>query len=80
MARAALRADGYAVHPQLTPPGLRATGADEPAPARIATWEEGDAVVVARAASTLEDICADETGDLARVSVGLRVVRGLLSG
>jgi glutamate dehydrogenase len=34
---------------------------------------------VARAASTLEDICADENGDLARMSVGLRVIRGLLS-
>jgi glutamate dehydrogenase len=34
---------------------------------------------VARAASTLEDICADDSGDLARVSVGLRVVRGLLA-
>jgi glutamate dehydrogenase len=28
---------------------------------------------------TMEEICADEVADLARVSVGLRVVRGLLS-
>jgi glutamate dehydrogenase len=33
---------------------------------------------VARAAETLGQICADEDTDLARVSVGLRVVRGLL--
>jgi glutamate dehydrogenase len=79
MARAALRDDVYAVHAQLTAQVLRATDAEEPAPARIASWEEDDAVVVARAASTHEDICADETGDLARVSVGLRVVRGLLA-
>ena len=79
MARAALRDDVYAVHAQLTAQVLRATDAGEPAPARIAGWEEGDSVVVARAASTLEDICADESGDLARVSVGLRVVRGLLA-
>ena len=65
MARAALRDDVYAVHAQLTAQVLRATGDDEPAPARIASWEEGDAVVVSRAASTLEEICADETGDLA---------------
>jgi glutamate dehydrogenase len=79
MARAALRDDVYAVHAQLTSQVLRATDADEPAPARIASWEEGDSVLVARAASTLEDICADENGDLARMSVGLRVIRGLLS-
>ena len=36
-------------------------------------------MVVPASAATLEDICADETGDLARVSVGLRVVRGLLA-
>jgi glutamate dehydrogenase len=78
MARAALRDDVYAVHAQLTAQVLRATDAAESAPARIASWEEGDSLVVSRAAATLEDICADDTGDLARVSVGLRVVRGLL--
>jgi glutamate dehydrogenase len=79
MARAALRDDVYAVHAQLTAQVLRSTEADDPAPARIAAWEEGDSTVVARSAATLEDICADESGDLARVSVGLRVVRGLLA-
>ncbi len=79
MARAALRDDVYAVHTQLTAQVLRTTPADEPAPARIATWEEGDSLVAARSAATLEEICADETADLARMSVGLRVIRGLLS-
>jgi glutamate dehydrogenase len=79
MARAALRDDVYAVHAQLTAQVLRSTAPDEPAPVRIAAWEEGDSIVVSRAASTLEDICADESGDLARMSVGLRVIRGLLS-
>ena len=79
MARAALRDDVYAVHAQLTAQVLRATDADDPAPARIAAWEEGDELVVARSAATLEDICSDEIGDLARVSVGLRVIRGLLA-
>jgi glutamate dehydrogenase len=79
MARAALRDDVYAVHAQLTAQVLRSTDADDSAPARIAEWEEDDSVVVARSAATLEDICADDTGDLARVSVGLRVIRGLLA-
>ena len=79
MARAALRDDVYAVHAQLTAQVLRSTDADDSAPARIAEWEEDDSLVVARSAATLEDICSDETGDLARVSVGLRVIRGLLA-
>jgi glutamate dehydrogenase len=35
--------------------------------------------VVTRAVETLEEICKDDDADLARMSVGLRVVRGLLS-
>jgi glutamate dehydrogenase len=46
---------------------------------RIADWEEEDEVVVSRAVATLDEICADEHADLARLSVGLRVVRSLLS-
>ena len=42
-------------------------------------WEDDDAVVVGRAVQTLEEICADDSADLARMSVGLRVVRGLLA-
>jgi glutamate dehydrogenase len=79
MARAALRDDLHAVHAQLTGQVLLATSADDPAPARIAAWEASDAVVVSRAAATLEEICSDDTADLARMSVGLRVVRGLLA-
>jgi glutamate dehydrogenase len=79
MARAALRDDVYAVHTQLTAQVLRDTSPDEPVPARIQEWEDGDSVVVSRAATTLEEICRDDAGDLARMSVGLRVVRGLLA-
>ncbi len=79
MARAALRDDVYAVHAQLTAQVLRDTDDSLPGPARIQEWEDGDAVVVARAATTLEEICAEDTADLARMSVGLRVVRGLLA-
>jgi glutamate dehydrogenase len=78
MARASLRDDLNGVHTQLTAQVLRTTSADASAPARIAEWEEADSILVSRAAETLGQICADEDTDLARVSVGLRVVRGLL--
>jgi glutamate dehydrogenase len=79
MARAALRDDLHSVHAQLTRKVLLETSPDDPVPARVAAWEQGDSERVARAAATLEEICAEESADLARVSVGLRVVRGLLS-
>ena len=49
MARAALRDDLHAVHAQLTAQVLATTDADQPAPVRIADWEEHDSVVVSRA-------------------------------
>ena len=79
MARAALRDDLHAVHTQLTGQVLTRTSPDDSAEARIAAWEEAEAVVVPRATGTLEEICAEEQADLARLSVGLRVVRGLLA-
>ncbi len=79
MARGALRDDLYAVHIQLTGQVLLATSSEDSAPARIAAWEDDDSVVVTRAVATLEEICGDESADLARMSVGLRVVRGLLA-
>jgi glutamate dehydrogenase len=79
MARAALRDDVYAVHAQLTAQVLRDTDGADSVAARIQEWEDGDSVVVTRAAATLEEICADDNADLARMSVGLRVVRGLLA-
>ncbi len=78
MARGAVRDDLYAVHSQLTAQVLRLTSSEDSVPARIASWEEADHVVVLRAAATLEEICTDDSADLARMSVGLRVVRGLL--
>jgi len=79
MARAALRDDLHAVHAQLTAQVLATSDADQPMPVRIADWEEKDTVVVSRAVGTLDEICADEHADLARLSVGLRVVRTLLT-
>ena len=80
MARAALRDEIHGVHAQLTAQVLSATSPEKPAPARVADWEDTDVVVVGRAVATLEEICSDENADLARLSVGLRVVRTLLSG
>jgi glutamate dehydrogenase len=79
MARAALRDELHGVHAQLTAQVLATTSSDQPAPVRIADWEEEDEVVVSRAVSTLDEICTGERPDLARLSVGLRVVRTLLS-
>jgi glutamate dehydrogenase len=79
MARAALRDDLYGVHQQLTAQVLESTSADDPAPVRVAAWEDADQELISRSAQTLEEICREETAELARLSVGLRVVRGLLS-
>ncbi len=79
MARAAVRDDLYGVHQQLTAQVLESTSAQESAPARVAEWEDADVELIGRAASTLEEICREETAELARLSVGLRVVRGLLA-
>jgi glutamate dehydrogenase len=78
MARAALRDELHAVHAALTAQVLAETSADKPVPVRIADWEEDDQVVVTRAVGTLDEICSEETADLARLSVALRVVRTLL--
>ncbi len=79
MARAALRDELQAVHAQLTSQVLASTSPDDAVPARIAAWEDAEQIVVPRAAATLEEICSEDNPDLARMSVGLRVVRGLLA-
>ncbi len=78
MARATLRDDLYAVHQQLTAAVLSTTDADDSAVGRVAEWEDADAELIGRACVTLGQICREEA-DLARLSVGLRVVRSLLS-
>ncbi|HWJ10994.1 MAG TPA: NAD-glutamate dehydrogenase domain-containing protein, partial [Nocardioides sp.] len=89
MARAALRDDLHAVHAQLTGQVLAATGEltaeDEEDPQdfaarRVTAWEESAAGgAVDQAIAALDAVCADEPADIAKVSVGLRVVRGLLA-
>ncbi len=79
MARAALRDDLHAVHGTLTGQVLERTPDGVEASERIADWERHDEVLVGRAVDTLGEICTDERADLARMSVGLRVVRTLLA-
>ncbi len=86
MARAALRDDLHAVHAALTQEALRhtpATSGPADSPAEIARAEavvrawEGSVPGLSRSVATLRQICSVRA-DLARVSVGLRVARGLL--
>ncbi|MGL5824487.1 MAG: NAD-glutamate dehydrogenase domain-containing protein, partial [Nocardioides sp.] len=80
MARAALREELYDVHGQLTDQVLAAANDGETnATAPLEAWCSTHAAVVTRARDTLAEICADETADLARMSVALRVVRGLVT-
>ncbi len=80
MARAALRDDLYKVHAQLTEQVMTSTDASDDAADRVSDWEEATGVLVERAAATLAEINRDEqTTDLARMSVGLRVARSLLA-
>jgi glutamate dehydrogenase len=75
MARAALRDDLHTVHAQLTAQVLAggdAGSADE----LVSQWEKDNAAVGA-SVSSLRSICQGKP-DLARVSVGVRIVRGLL--
>jgi glutamate dehydrogenase len=78
MARAALRDDLHTVHAQLTNQVLAATDPGADAADRVAAWEASDGDAIVRAAATFEEICSDDSADLARMSVALRVVRSLL--
>ncbi len=83
MARAALRDDIQAVHATLTSQvlaqGEPSDSSDEAVDNMLDEWVESDRSVVERASDTLTEICDDDKADLARMSVGLRVVRTLLS-
>ena len=66
----AVRDDLTSVHIQLTGQVLLSTSPEDSVPARIAAWEDDDQVVVTRAVQTLEEICADDSADLARILSG----------
>jgi len=78
MARAALRDDLQNVHTQITAQVLDRTSSDISADQRVKEWSEHDGVALGRTYDTLEEIWSEDTSDLARLSVGLRVVRALL--
>jgi glutamate dehydrogenase len=78
MARAALRDDLHAVHAALTAQAIHFTDEGDDPRARVDAWAEQDTVIVDRARKTLAEIVEGESFDLARLSVGLRVVRSLL--
>jgi len=78
MARAALRDDLLSVAADLTGRVWSSTDASLPAHERVDRWADEEGTLLARAETTLEEIWADETPDLARLSVGLRIVRSLL--
>jgi glutamate dehydrogenase len=78
MARAGLRDDLHAVHAQLTAEVLHANGAaSKSARDVVIGWERSNAAVP-ESVKTLRSITSSRA-DLARMSVGLRVVRRLLS-
>jgi glutamate dehydrogenase len=77
MARAALRDDLHAVHAQLTAQVLSGgAGQGRPAKELVAAWEKANGGV-AESVKILRSVTASRA-DLARMSVGLRVVRSLL--
>ncbi len=78
MARAALRDDLYSAHAGITE-AIVSTTTDDGAPDRVAEWSARDPDTVSRARRLLSDVLDEESGDLSRLSVGLRAVRTLLS-
>jgi glutamate dehydrogenase len=78
MARAALRDELHALQTALTARIIDTTEEGEQAQARVDTWASQDDVVVNRAQQTLREVVEGDEFDLARLSVGLRAVRGLL--
>ena len=79
MARATLRDDLYGVHQELTAAVLETTSPLASTADRVAAWQDSQAALVSRSAETLREICREDPADLARLSVGLRVVRSLLT-
>ncbi|HEX6337193.1 MAG TPA: NAD-glutamate dehydrogenase [Jiangellaceae bacterium] len=78
MARAALRDDLHAIHAALTAQVIQFTEESEDPKPRIDQWAAQDSVVVERVRRTVGEIVEGDTFDLARLSVGLRVVRSLV--
>ena len=78
LARSALRYDLYAAQAGLTANVLTSTSSTDSPAQRIEAWEAANQEGVARTRSTLEEIAASDTFDLATLSVALRTIRTLL--
>lgn len=79
LARQALRGDLYAALAQFTLGVVQDTEPTQSTAQRIEAWEVGHAEGLARARSTLDQIAAQESADLAMLSVALRVLRTLVT-
>ncbi|MFM1966329.1 MAG: hypothetical protein RL134_2054 [Actinomycetota bacterium] len=79
LARQALRTDLYAALAGVTAGVATATQPQDAPERRIAAWEDQHREGLARAQATLDQIAALETGDLATLSVALRVLRNLVA-
>ncbi|MGB7981905.1 MAG: NAD-glutamate dehydrogenase domain-containing protein, partial [Candidatus Nanopelagicales bacterium] len=77
LARAALRSDLYGALASLTAKVVRATPQGGAPADRVLAWEQRYAEGLGRAQATLAEIGAQETFDLATLSVALRVIRTL---
>jgi len=77
MARAALRDDLHALQAALTAQVIQHTDETADPQTRVETWAAQDEVMVGRAQQILLEIVESDSFDLARLSVGLRAVRGL---
>ena len=76
---ASLKTDLYAALAGVTAAVAAATSPEMPALERIVTWEDLHREGITRAQATLDQIAALETGDLATLSVALRVLRNLVA-
>jgi len=79
LARSALRSDLYGALASLTSRVVRVTPDGGEPIDRVTTWEERYAEGLGRARATLAEIGAQESFDLATLSVALRVIRTLAS-
>ncbi|WP_020390261.1 NAD-glutamate dehydrogenase [Kribbella catacumbae] len=79
MARAALRDDLHAVHARLTAQVLETTDAAAEPEDRVIAWQDMNETALSRAATMMEEIVETEGPELAHLSVGLRLVRTLLT-
>ena len=79
LARQALRTDLYGALAGVTTGVASASSPDQDPQERIIAWEDQHREGLARAQATLDQIAALETGDLATLSVALRVLRNLVA-